>query len=590
MELKYNSPTSKGGAAQFNGNISEAVWKIAGLDKQSYGYDYDPMNRIMKGRYYDLAKPTKDGNYDELMGDPADLNQYPAYDLNGNIQNLLRNGKTDVGTYGLMDKLHYDYSAGGGNKLMFVTDDQPTTLQEEGFKEAVEATSDYGYDPNGNLTKDENKGIISIEYNHLNLPSKVSKSTTEYLEYTYDATGRKLAQQVFGTQPKTTDYVGELVFEDNVLQFVLQPEGRVVADTEAGAPDPWEYQYFLKDHLGNTRVVFSEKKSSTEYKATLEDNTQADEMSMFFNYPTGGTRSSLNEFDHTDAGTTYTHSQLLTGSNTNRVGLARSFEVNPGDIFDLEVYAKYEAPSATSADITTLLSQLSSAFSLGSATSPLDGAPAQAAFDNLFQGGGPWINSSMWDDTAPKAYLNYILFDENFALVDFGFDQISTQGEQVGVTPVVPHDYLSLHVKVAQKGYLYVYLSNEQPTLTNVYFDDMKIVQYSGVEQLSDYYPFGLTFNSYSRENGPKQNYLYNGKELQVELSLGWMDYGARMYDPAIARWFVPDLLSELAFGLTPYRYCYNSPVNYTDPFGLWEKDKNGNSSTTRNSGDVDPL
>jgi len=42
-----------------------------------------------------------------------------------------------------------------------------------------------------------------------------------------------------------------------------------------------------------------------------------------------------------------------------------------------------------------------------------------------------------------------------------------------------------------------------------------------------DYYPFGLTCNSYQRENSVKQNYQYNGKELQDELDLGWLDYGA---------------------------------------------------------------
>jgi hypothetical protein len=63
MSLAYNAPSANGGAPQFNGNISEAVWKSAGLDKQFYGYDYDPMNRIMKGSYYHLAKPTeKNGN------------------------------------------------------------------------------------------------------------------------------------------------------------------------------------------------------------------------------------------------------------------------------------------------------------------------------------------------------------------------------------------------------------------------------------------------------------------------------------------------------------------------------------------------
>lgn len=54
--------------------------------------------------------------------------------------------------------------------------------------------------------------------------------------------------------------------------------------------------------------------------------------------------------------------------------------------------------------------------------------------------------------------------------------------------------------------------------------------------QNDDHYPFGLTFNSFQRENSVSQNYKYNGKEEQTELSLGWVDYGARMYDPSISR------------------------------------------------------
>jgi RHS repeat-associated protein len=48
-----------------------------------------------------------------------------------------------------------------------------------------------------------------------------------------------------------------------------------------------------------------------------------------------------------------------------------------------------------------------------------------------------------------------------------------------------------------------------------------------------------------------------------------WYDYGARMYDPALGRWFVIDIMNEKHTDYSPYAYVYNNPVLYTDQFGL---------------------
>ena len=49
-----------------------------------------------------------------------------------------------------------------------------------------------GYDKNGNLTKDLNKNITGIQYNCLNLPSKVTFGNGNTITYTYAADGTKL--------------------------------------------------------------------------------------------------------------------------------------------------------------------------------------------------------------------------------------------------------------------------------------------------------------------------------------------------------------------------------------------------------------
>jgi RHS repeat-associated protein len=141
-------------------------------------------------------------------------------------------------------------------------------------------------------------------------------------------------------------------------------------------------------------------------------------------------------------------------------------------------------------------------------------------------------------------------------------------------------------ITITQPGYVYIYLSNENSTPVEVYFDDLTITQIkSPVVETTDYYPFGLVAQNFQRESEVPQNFKYNGKEQINDLALDWTDYGARMYMPEIGRWGVPDPMAELGFSLTPYRYCYNNPVNYTDPFGLWEQSASGWSTT--DAGDI---
>jgi RHS repeat-associated protein len=112
-------------------------------------------------------------------------------------------------------------------------------------------------------------------------------------------------------------------------------------------------------------------------------------------------------------------------------------------------------------------------------------------------------------------------------------------------------------------SYTYEYHLTDHLGNSRVSFD-----QNSGTvpRQQDDYYPFGMEISS-GAVSSPKNEYLYNKKELQEEL--GQYDYAARFYDPVIGRWTTPDPLGEKFINLTPYNYAINNPIAFIDPQGM---------------------
>jgi len=108
-----------------------------------------------------------------------------------------------------------------------------------------------------------------------------------------------------------------------------------------------------------------------------------------------------------------------------------------------------------------------------------------------------------------------------------------------------------------------------QYNLTDHLGNVRSVVAGTTVAQNTDYFPFGL---AHTTANLDKNKYLYNGKELQNEniagKSFNNLDYGARFYDPTIARWNVIDPLAEKYYGLSPFAYCANNPMKFIDPDG----------------------
>ena len=87
------------------------------------------------------------------------------------------------------------------------------------------------------------------------------------------------------------------------------------------------------------------------------------------------------------------------------------------------------------------------------------------------------------------------------------------------------------------------------------------------VEQVTDYYPFGLPMSDLSRNSG-LQRFKYNGKEFDEMHGLNTYDYGARQYNPVLARWDRMDPLAEKYPHLSAYCYAADNPIRYIDPDG----------------------
>jgi len=112
------------------------------------------------------------------------------------------------------------------------------------------------------------------------------------------------------------------------------------------------------------------------------------------------------------------------------------------------------------------------------------------------------------------------------------------------------------------------------------------------VLQRNMYYSFGMEMEGPWELNvsAPENKYLYNGKEMQSDFGLDWLDYGARMYDASVGRWNAVDPLAESYSSWSPYNYVMGNPISFIDPDGRsvesTHTDANGNVLAVYDDGD----
>jgi len=230
----------------YNGNISNTQWRTDNLDSnlRTYQYGYDALNRI-------TAATATGGSFGLGLVE---------YDKNGNITKLKRNG-----TGGLIDDLTYNYhDSETSNRLQRVADASGST---DGFANGSNTTTEYTYDPNGNMLTDANKNIIGIDYNYMNLPTTITQAnagSNNTLTYLYGADGTKLKKTTVdysngsGGTPKVTEYSGNYVYENGDLKQFYTAEGYAEPKDASDYSAGFQYVYQYRDIWRNTRLTYAD--------------------------------------------------------------------------------------------------------------------------------------------------------------------------------------------------------------------------------------------------------------------------------------------------------------------------------------------
>ncbi|MCF3109589.1 RHS repeat-associated core domain-containing protein [Niabella sp. CC-SYL272] len=587
--FEQNLYYDKGFASKFyNGNIAGTVWTgyrptaAALFTQRAYGYDYDKLGRLDHAEYrhkqFTGTTWVKTATDYTMSG--------VTYDLNGNIKSMNQRG-TEPGssTPEDMDLLIYTYKA-NSNQLIKVEDGVPAanTALLPDFKNNANTTTEYTYDVNGNMLTDGNRKISATAYSYLNKPEQITVTGLGTIKYLYDALGNRLQKVITPTSGTTYgyDYIGNFVYKDNRLEYIMNEEGRSRPKV-VGAEVKYTYDYFVKDHLGNVRTSVNAEPMTADYLASHEISAYAAEHLVFDNIE--------NVWDDNPAGTpgNETSAHLVASDPAKRIGTAIMLRTMPGDEFRISADCFYQGAFTPGSTVTPadMVSSLTSAL-LGGET--YTGVPVSEMQQNVAiitqAMNNPALPSQLnsmlsanTDPSAPRAYLNYLMFDQNLQLIPAksGAVQVPTgSGSGIPWTTIRPSILDGELLRIDVPGYIIIYINNNSIG-KDVYFDDIKIEHYNGnVLEESHYYPFGLTVSQMAPEvTAPINPYKYNTKELETAFGLQNYEYGARQYNSQIGRWNSIDPFADKYHSESPFAYVSNNPVKYVDPDGRFKLNYN---------------
>src|SRR5690606_3148851 len=156
----------------------------------------------------------------------------------------------------------------------------------------------------------------------------------------------RLRQKVYtgSILSSTTDYIGDFVFRNGQLDYLLHEEGRVAYESSS-----FRYEYNIKDHLGNVRQVVRAPETGG-FMATMELSASEEEEIQFEQLPES--RQGGAEHNVTPGGGRVA---WLNASRGRVLGPARTQEVQRGDSIRLSVHGKYKDRQKGKANIGSFI-------------------------------------------------------------------------------------------------------------------------------------------------------------------------------------------------------------------------------------------
>ena len=608
----------------YNGNISSMVTTITNLDPLSSDYlkpmpqlaafRYDQLHRITQmTTYADIVKTSGviQNNWNIPSGTYNDYKMTFAYDANGNISNLTRNGSTATGLS--MDNLTYTNLEITGlgntktNKLIGVADavtnvnlynDDIDDMGTANPSDVTKASWNYDYDDIGNLIQDKQEHIATILWTAdrkvraiiRDGSPKVVASVNVYLpdlEYEYDANRQRTLKL---EKPRDASGI-------KALQY-------------------WKWTHYVRDAQGQVLAIYNkhyELISGTSYNEVVEMEEQP-----IYGSSRIGVYKSPNKYIRPC--TIVSNIVTYTGGTTNpptpwtsapysvshEVG-DKQFEISNhlGNV--LATVSDKKIPTQTTAatfsnnfDGNNIANQNSTYFSsspysagLTTPSSTPPGVYPSVAFSSSLRvpvNPGDVVVTTIkgyYVTTPPSGSAGMLVY----TLTDASGNVLTVSSvlqwftDDVNAGSRAPNTWNNLSITKTiptvpgYNGQLYVTAFAWNPVAPYSYYDDISanvtyangIVKNYTPDYISsqDYYAFGQLMPG-RNFNANAYRYGHNGQESETEISGGQNNnYSAEywIYDARLGRRWEKDPVVKP--WESPYATFRNNPIYFSDPLGL---------------------